>query len=55
MNKLETILNPSESLIFLAGAGISMELPSGLPSAQEFVKTLVNICAPSEEIDKILK
>ncbi|MFX1277560.1 MAG: hypothetical protein ACFFAT_21285, partial [Promethearchaeota archaeon] len=49
-----TFLSKEEKITFLIGAGCSMEAPSNLPSAREFVKELVKTCAPSEEIETIL-
>ncbi|MHA1612756.1 MAG: tetratricopeptide repeat protein [Promethearchaeota archaeon] len=40
---------------FLVGAGVSMNPPSKIPSAVQFVKTILNLCAPPEEIETILK
>ncbi len=34
---------------FLAGAGISMNAPSNVPSARQIVKTLLKFCAPEED------
>ncbi len=39
---------------FLAGAGISMNAPSNIPSARQIVKSLLNICAPEEDQPYIL-
>ena len=39
---------------FLAGAGVSMESPSKLPSARHIVRDLISLCAPKEEVEMIL-
>ncbi len=48
------LIEKDAKIAFLVGAGCSMEAPSYLPSAREFVRVLINICAPSEEIETIL-
>ncbi|MBN1799888.1 MAG: tetratricopeptide repeat protein [Candidatus Lokiarchaeota archaeon] len=53
-NITKELLNKQEKITFLVGAGCSMEAPSRLPSAREFVKALVSMCAPPEENDAIL-
>jgi tetratricopeptide (TPR) repeat protein len=52
--KIKSLLKKSKGYTFLVGAGISMEYPSNLPSAREFVKSMVELCTPSEYINKIL-
>ena len=53
--EIEKLFPEDESYTFLVGAGISMNSPTNLPSAISFVEQLVNLCAPEEEIDTILK
>lgn len=48
------ILPPHEKFAFLAGAGISMDAPSSIPSAREFVRALLEYCAPAPEIDALI-
>ncbi len=48
------ILPPGEKLTYLAGAGISMDPPSSIPSAREFVRALLEYCAPASEIDALI-
>ena len=46
---------PKEELYtFLAGAGISMDPPSNVPSARMFVKKLFQYYAPEDEIETLL-
>ena len=42
----DNLFNENESYTFLAGAGISMSPPSSLPSAQQFIKVLLEYCVP---------
>jgi len=48
------IIEPSDKITFLVGAGISMDAPSNLPSAKKFLETLARLCVPAEEINIIL-
>ncbi|MFX1256012.1 MAG: tetratricopeptide repeat protein [Promethearchaeota archaeon] len=52
---IKGIFAQDEKYTFLVGAGISMERPTSLPSAPAIVETLIRMCAPAEEVDKILK
>ncbi|OLS12075.1 MAG: hypothetical protein RBG13Loki_4296, partial [Promethearchaeota archaeon CR_4] len=52
---LGTILRDSNQLVFLAGAGISMDSPSSLPSARQMMSALVEYGAPARVKDTILK
>ncbi len=49
------IFSPEHQYTFLVGAGISMNPPSRIPSAVQFVETILNLCAPPEEIEAIMK
>ncbi len=48
------LLSHDEKYTFLAGAGISMDAPTKIPSAREIVRTMLELCAPMEEIDNLL-
>ncbi|WP_371806023.1 tetratricopeptide repeat protein [Candidatus Lokiarchaeum ossiferum] len=37
----------------LAGAGISMDAPSNLPSARQITRSLLEFCAPEEEVEEL--
>ncbi|MFX1535304.1 MAG: SIR2 family protein, partial [Promethearchaeota archaeon] len=52
---INDIFAQDEKYTFLVGAGISMERPTSLPSALTIVETLIRMCAPAEEVDKVLK
>ncbi|MBN1217262.1 MAG: tetratricopeptide repeat protein [Candidatus Lokiarchaeota archaeon] len=49
-----TLLNKNDKFVFLVGAGCSMDPPSRLPSALEFVREIVTFCAPPEEFETIM-
>ncbi|KKM03763.1 hypothetical protein LCGC14_1771150, partial [marine sediment metagenome] len=40
------LLSYDEKYTFLAGAGISMDAPTKIPSAREIVRTMLELCAP---------
>ena len=48
---LKDILDTTENLVFLIGAGVSMNPPSNLPSARIISKTLLEYLIPSEYVD----
>ncbi|MHA1191424.1 MAG: tetratricopeptide repeat protein [Promethearchaeota archaeon] len=52
--KLTDLFNPRDNFTFLVGAGISMDAPTNMPSAKQIVKTLLDLCAPSEEVNTLL-
>ena len=52
--KIEDLFLPNERYTFLVGAGISMDSPTNMPSAREIVKSLLELCAPSEELENLL-
>jgi tetratricopeptide (TPR) repeat protein len=52
--KIEDIFPKEEKYSFLGGAGISMDAPTNMPSAPQIVKTLLEFCVPSEELEKVL-
>jgi len=52
--KIEVIFPKEEKYSFLGGAGISMDAPTNMPSAPQIVKTLLEFCVPSEELEKVL-
>jgi len=49
---LEDIFQTDGKYIFLAGAGISIDSPSNLPSARMLIDTLVNYVCPKEVLDE---
>ena len=51
---VESLFSPKFSYTFLAGAGISMDSPSNIPSALKIVRNLLELCAPPEEVDNLL-
>ncbi|MFX1322135.1 MAG: hypothetical protein ACFFAQ_10875, partial [Promethearchaeota archaeon] len=51
---IESLFSPKSSYTFLVGAGISMDPPTSMPSAWEIVRGLLELFAPSEEIDNLL-
>ncbi|MCK4735878.1 MAG: tetratricopeptide repeat protein [Methanophagales archaeon] len=46
---LESVLQQRPSIAVLAGAGISVSLPTGLPKAKEFMEETINILVDSED------
>ena len=50
---LEIIFPKDGKYTFLVGAGASMDAPTSMPSAREIVSTLLNLCAPKEEIERL--
>jgi tetratricopeptide (TPR) repeat protein len=51
----EKLFDKNEKYTFLAGAGISIDPPSNIPSARTMVKQLLNIFAVPEDVDELLK
>ncbi|MFX0020762.1 MAG: tetratricopeptide repeat protein [Candidatus Hermodarchaeota archaeon] len=51
---IESLFTPKRKYTFLVGAGISMDPPSNMPSARQIVKSLLDLCAPKEEIENLL-
>ncbi len=51
---IESLFSPKSSYTFLVGAGISMDPPTSMPSAWEIVSGLLELFAPSEEINNLL-
>ncbi|TFF87680.1 MAG: tetratricopeptide repeat protein, partial [Promethearchaeota archaeon] len=52
---ISSIFANREKFTFLAGAGISMDAPSNLPSARQIIRTLLEYISPDEEINNILQ
>ena len=52
--KLEDLFSLEREYTFLVGAGVSMDAPTNMPSAREIVKSLLELCAPPEEIENLL-
>jgi len=51
---IDSLFSPKSSYTFLVGAGISMDPPTSLPSAVQIVRGLLELFAPSEEINNLL-
>ncbi len=51
---IESLFSPKSSYTFLVGAGISMDPPSNMPSAKQIVRGLLELFAPSKEINNLL-
>ncbi len=52
--KLEFLFSPERKYTFLVGAGVSMDAPTNMPSAREIVKSLLELCAPPDEVENLL-
>jgi len=52
--EIKDLFSETRIYTFLVGAGISMDPPSGVPSAKMFVHDLFKYYAPEEEIEKLL-
>ncbi len=50
----ESLFPAGQQYVFLVGAGISMDPPSSLPSARMFVRELLEVFAPHEEVERFL-
>lgn len=51
---IESMFTPKRNYTFLVGAGISMDAPTNMPSAMQIVKCLLELCAPTEEVENLL-
>ena len=51
---LEDLVPSNNRYIFIVGAGISIDPPSSLLPAPQFVRHLLKLCAPEEEIENLL-
>ncbi|TFG01853.1 MAG: tetratricopeptide repeat protein [Promethearchaeota archaeon] len=51
---LDEILNKEDKIVYLAGAGISMDAPSSVPSANDFSRILLGHSVPEEELETLL-
>ncbi len=51
---LETLIDINTKWCFLAGAGISIDPPSGLPSGQQYIKMILSRIVPNELQDTII-
>ncbi|MFX1310411.1 MAG: tetratricopeptide repeat protein [Promethearchaeota archaeon] len=51
---VEDLFAPKDEYTFLVGAGVSMDSPTNMPSARQIVKSLLEFCAPNEEIENLL-
>ncbi|TFG05817.1 MAG: hypothetical protein EU539_08930, partial [Promethearchaeota archaeon] len=51
---IEDLFLLGEKYTFLAGAGISMDAPTNMPSARDIVRDLLTYCAPPEEVNNLL-
>jgi len=54
IDSLKQLINKEDKIIYLVGAGISMEPPSSIPSAIQFSRILLNFSVPKDEVDTIL-
>ena len=52
--KVEDLFPRREKYSFLGGAGISMDAPTNMLSAPQIVKSLLEFCVPSDELERIL-
>ncbi len=51
---LDSLFSPTFNYTFLVGAGVSMDAPTNMPSAVKIVRSLLNLCAPPEEVENLL-
>ncbi len=51
---LDSLFSPKSNYTFLVGAGISMDAPTDMPSAVQIVRSLLELCAPEEEVENLL-
>ncbi len=51
---IESLFPPEFRYTFLVGAGVSMDFPTNMPSAREIVRSLLETCAPPEEVERLL-
>ncbi|MHA1341405.1 MAG: hypothetical protein ACTSRZ_15810 [Promethearchaeota archaeon] len=51
----EDSINPVNSVTFLVGPNISMEIPSNVPSPKEIAIGTIEICAPKNKVDELIK
>ncbi|MFX0071573.1 MAG: tetratricopeptide repeat protein, partial [Candidatus Hermodarchaeota archaeon] len=51
---IQSLFTPKRKYTFLVGAGVSMDPPSNMPSARQIVKSVLDLCAPREEIENLL-
>ncbi len=51
---LDSLFSPKGNYTFLVGAGISMDAPTNMPSAVQIVRSLLELCAPVEELENLL-
>ena len=54
-NDLEILIPSEENLVFLVGAGISIDFPTNLLPATQFISNLLYLCAPEEEIENLIE
>ncbi len=53
-NSLDTLISPENKYVFMVGAGISIDPPTSLLPATQFIRFLLELCAPVEEIEQLL-
>ncbi len=53
-NPLGSLFSNNLKWTFLVGAGASMDPPSNLPSARTISQVLLKLCAPEEEVEKLI-
>lgn len=51
---INTLISPDERYVFLVGAGISIDPPTNLLPATQFINYLLELCAPEEEMHNLL-
>ena len=51
---VDSLFSPKSPYTFLVGAGISIPKPTSLASAREIVRSLLEFCVPSEELENLL-
>ena len=53
-NSIDTLISSDKRLVFLVGAGISIDPPTNLIPATQFIRYLLELCAPEEEIKNLI-
>ena len=51
---IKNLFKSDEGCTFLAGAGVSMDAPSNMPSARQFVRSLLSYCGLESELEKMM-
>ncbi len=53
-DSIDNLISTEEKVVFLVGAGISIDPPADLLPATQFIRFLLELCAPDEEIENLL-